>query len=109
MTKTRKILTFCATQVSMIALMFGFGGNQQAQGPYAKLFNNALGVKDAEAAYGACDEICVAGGFGTAYCSYAQSDPYAGNWCTDYGAYCIDGTNEACLPNNDDDDDDDES
>ena len=94
MTKRRKILTFCATQVSMIALALGFGGNQQAQGPYAKLFNNAFGVKDAEAQV-AWDEIqcgvCMEeewvytnekgeelNGYAS-WCSDAQAAP--GDWC----------------------------
>ena len=81
MTKRRKILTFCAAQASTIALMFGFSSNQQAQGPYATLFNNAFGVKVVEASDG-CGEICVDWvGLDPInhYCSSAQADP--SDWC----------------------------
>ena len=117
MTKTRKILTFCTAQVSMIALMFGFSGNQQAQGPYAKLFNNAFGVKDAEAFYHyeACGEVCVWEDPNHSFCSDALA--VSSDWCGievgPDGPECSDGYSEDCDPTLNEtpggEDDDDES
>lgn len=104
MTKTRKILTFCAAQMSMIALMFGFSGNQQAQGPYAKLFNNTFGVKDAEAFdyYSGCGEVCATDEY-SLWCSGAlavasdQCDLSSGDF-EDGDGWCSDGYSEECDP-----------
>ena len=80
MTRKRKILTFCATQVAMIALALGFGGNHQAKGPYAQLFQNTFGVKDAEAIGTNCGEVCIDWGpWWTQYCSVAQAK--YDDWC----------------------------
>ena len=99
MTRKRKILTFCATQVALIALTLGFGGNQQAKGPYAKLFQNTFGVKDAEAGVTRCGSVCSDYGPWGLWCSEVLA--MRGDWCSvglqDGWIGCMDGWSQECY------------